>query len=124
MPVVEAPSAPTHVLAGATFTALATPSRGSRDTSMWSASIAPGTPAAPHTLTREEVVVVLTGTATVRLDGVPGNATEGDAIVVPPGVAFELANESDEVLRLMCCMPVGGQARLPDGTLMTPPWTQ
>ena len=43
--------------------------------------------------------VVLAGTASVRLDGRPGTAATGDAIVVPAGVPFGLANESDQVLR-------------------------
>jgi quercetin dioxygenase-like cupin family protein len=44
---------------------LATPSRGSRDTAVWQVEIDPGRPAVPHTLTREEVFVVLSGIATV-----------------------------------------------------------
>lgn len=124
MPVLAAPSKPTHDLGGASFTSLATPSRGSRDTSVWVVAIAPGTPAVPHSLTREEVFVVLAGAAAVKLDGVPAIARVGDAIVVPADVPFELANESDHELRLLCCMPVEGQARLADGTVMTPPWAQ
>jgi quercetin dioxygenase-like cupin family protein len=91
---------------------------------VWSVDIAPDTPAVPHTLTREEVFVVLSGTATLRFDGMPGIATTGVAIVVPAGVPSELANESDAVLMLLCCMPVGGQACLADGTVMVPPWAQ
>ncbi len=124
MPVLTAPSTPTHDLGDTTFTSLATPSRGSHDTAVWSVTIDPGKPAVPHSLTREEVFVVLAGTASVRLDGRPGTAATGDAIVVPAGVPFGLANESDQVLRLLCCMPVGGQARLADGTMITPPWSQ
>lgn len=123
MSVIPSPSSPTHQLGSTTFTSLATPSRGSRDTSVWSVAIPPGTPAVPHTLTREEVFVVLAGTASIRLEGVPGTASTGDAIVVPAGVPFELSNEADEMLRLLCCMPVGGQAELADGTTMTPPWS-
>src|SRR3954451_19515343 len=59
--VIPAPSAPTHELAGARFTSLATPSRGSSDTSVWLVEIAPGTAGRPHQLTREEVFVVLAG---------------------------------------------------------------
>jgi len=124
MPVITAPSQPTHDRGGTSFTSLATPSRGSRETSVWSVAIAPGTPAVPHALTREEVFVVLAGSASVKLDGVPATAGVGDAIVAPAEVSFELANESDEELRLLCCMPVDGQARLEDGTVMSPPWAQ
>jgi mannose-6-phosphate isomerase-like protein (cupin superfamily) len=91
---------------------------------VWKVEIRPGTPATPHSLTREEVFVVLHGTASVRLAGREDVATSGDAILVPAGVVFELANAGDELLELVCCLPVGGQARLDDGTTFTPPWAE
>jgi quercetin dioxygenase-like cupin family protein len=124
MPVLTAPAGPTHDLGGARFTSLATPARGATDTSVWKVEILPGTPATPHSLTREEVFVVLEGTASVRIAGRAGQAGTGDAIVVPAGAEFELANAGTGPLRLLCCLPVGGQARLADGSTFTPPWAQ
>ena len=124
MPVLTAPAAPTHDLGGTRFTSLATPSRGATDTAVWKVEILPGTPATPHALTREEVFVVLEGKASVRIAGNAGQAEAGDAIVVPPGTEFELANVGAGPLRLLCCLPVGGQARLADGSTFTPPWAQ
>jgi mannose-6-phosphate isomerase-like protein (cupin superfamily) len=124
MPVLRAPAAPTHDLGHARFTSLATPTRGSTDTSVWMVEILPGAPAAPHSLTREEVFVVLEGTASARIAGRDGQAEAGDAIVVPAGVEFELANAGATPLRLVCCLPVGGQARFPDGAPFTPPWAE
>ncbi len=124
MPVIPSPSAATHELGGTRFTSLATPSTGSTETSVWQVEIEPNTPATPHSLTREEVFVVLGGTATVSVDGTPGSAAVGDAIVVPAGVPFELSNAGDENLRLLCCLPVGGQARMGEGEPFTPPWAQ
>src|SRR5436305_2517505 len=121
MPVLRAPAAPTHDLGHARFTSLATPSRGSTDTSVWMVEIPPGAPATPHSLTREEVFVVLEGTASVRIAGDESGAGAGDAIVVPAGAEFELANAGAGPLRLLCCLPVGGQARLADGSTFTPP---
>lgn len=122
MAVIPAPAAPTHELGSARFTSLATPSRGSAETSVWQVEIAPGTPATPHSLTREEVFVILAGRADVRIGGEHGEAGPGDAIVVPAGTAFELANFSDEPLRALCCLPVGGQGQLADGPAFVPPW--
>jgi quercetin dioxygenase-like cupin family protein len=124
MPVLNAPAAPTHDLGGARFTSLATPSRGATDTAVWKVEILPGTPATPHALTREEVLVVLEGKASVRIAGHDGQAEAGDAIVVPAGAELELANAGAEPLRLLCCLPVGGQARLADGSTFTPLWAQ
>jgi len=122
MAVLPAPAEPTHELGGARFTSLATPSRGSTDTSVWIVEIAPGTEGTPHHLTREEVFVVLAGRAEVRLGDDVSIAGTGDAIVVPPGVPFALAPIGNEALRAVCCLPVGGQGQLADGEPFTPPW--
>jgi quercetin dioxygenase-like cupin family protein len=124
MPVLPAPAAATHDLGHARFTSLATPTRGTVDTAVWTVEIAPGAPVTPHSLTREEVFVVLDGTAAVRIDGSDDLAAAGDAIVVPAGVDFELTNPGDRPLRLVCCLPVGGQGRLADGSTFTPPWAE
>jgi mannose-6-phosphate isomerase-like protein (cupin superfamily) len=124
MPVLTAPDTPTHDLGGVRFTSLATPSRGATDTSVWKVEILPDTPVTPHSLTREEVFVVLEGAASVRIAGNETHAAAGDAILVPADAEFELANAGAGPLRLLCCLPVGGQARLPDGSTFTPPWAE
>ena len=85
-------------------------------------SIEPGTSPSPHSLTREEVIVVLEGTASVEIGGVAATATAGDAIAVPPETAFVLSNAGRSTLCLLCCLPVGGQARMGEGEPFTPPW--
>jgi mannose-6-phosphate isomerase-like protein (cupin superfamily) len=122
MAVLPAPTAPTHDIGGARFTSLATPTTGSTDTSVWLVEIDAGTPATPHELTREEVFVVLAGRAAVRLGDRDHEAGPGDAIVVPAGLPFALAPVGDEPLRALCCLPVGGQARMAGGEPFTPPW--
>jgi mannose-6-phosphate isomerase-like protein (cupin superfamily) len=91
---------------------------------VWIVDIAPGEAGVPHQVTREEVFVVLDGTAEVHLDGEVSTAAPGDAIVVPPGVPFALAASGDRPLRAVCCLPVGGQGRLADGAPFTPPWAE
>lgn len=124
MPVLAAPPGPTHEIPGARFTSLATPSRGSTDTSLWQVEIDPGAPPAPHSVTREEVFVVLAGTALVRLGDAEQLAGPGAAIVVPAGVPFALSAAGDGPLRAVCALPVGGQAQLPGGDPFTPPWAR
>lgn len=124
MPVIPTPTAPTHQLPHAAFTALATPRRGSHETSVWRVVLAPGTPGVPHQVTREEIFVVLAGAARVVLGGVEARAAVGDAIVVPPDTSFQLEAAGAAPVELMCCMPVGGQARGADGQVFTPPWAQ
>jgi mannose-6-phosphate isomerase-like protein (cupin superfamily) len=122
MPVIAAPTSPTHEVGGTRFTSLATPSRGSARTSIWQVEIPAGETPTPHELTDEEIFVVLEGAASVTIDGDVSSAGVGDAVVVPAGVSFVLANAGDQALRLLCCQPVGGQAVLPGGEPFTPPW--
>jgi quercetin dioxygenase-like cupin family protein len=122
MPVIASPPAPTHEVGGTKFTSLATPSLGSERTSVWQVEIAAGEVPTPHELTDEEIFVVLEGAAAVTIGGVASEARAGDTIVVPADVSFVLANAGDQPLRLLCCLPVGGQARLPGGEAFTPPW--
>jgi len=124
MPVLTAPEAHTHEAGTTRFTSLATPTKGTVSNSMWAVEIAPGTPPTPHSLTAEELFVVTAGTATVRIGDSDEVGAVGDVIVVPADVTFELSNASTEPLRLLCCLPVGGQARLADGSVFTPPWAE
>jgi quercetin dioxygenase-like cupin family protein len=123
MPVIPAPSAHTHELPGTRFTSLATPSRGTAETCVWTVEMAAGTVATPHELTREEVFVVLDGEADVRIGDDHTPAGPGDAIVVPPGVPFALQPAAGRGLRALCVLPVGGRATLADGTSFAPPWS-
>ena len=59
MAIIPTTNRPTHERGGARFTSLASPARGSAETSVWIVEIDPGTPATPHSVTREEVFVVL-----------------------------------------------------------------
>ncbi len=124
MPVHQKPERPTHELAGARFTSLASPSTGSVRNSVWRVDLSPGTPATPHQLTVEEVLVVLAGRARVSLAGRVAEATTGDCIVVPPDTTFSLEAMGEEPFSALCCFPVGGRARLSDGNEFTPPWAE
>jgi quercetin dioxygenase-like cupin family protein len=122
--VIRGATAPTFNLPDAphaTFTGLASPSRGARETSMWRASLAPGTPATEHSLDREEVIVVLAGRGVASLGGVEHEVGAGDAIVVPPHQAFSLANPHGEPCEVVAALPAGGRARMPGGEWFTPP---
>ncbi len=123
MTVLPAPPGPTHDLGSTRFTSLATPSRGSTETAVWIVEIDPGTPATPHSLTREEVFVVLDGTAEVAIGDDRAVARAGDAFVVPVAERFEVVGVGDVPLRMLCCLPVGGQARTGEATF-TPPWAE
>lgn len=122
MGLISAEAAPRFEMHGAEFTGLAAPSRGARETSVWRVRIAAGTPAVTHRLTREEVLVALSGRALVTLAGERFDFSAGAAVIVPPDTDFALANESAEPFEAVAILPVGGMAQVGNAAPFTPPW--
>ena len=90
MTVVSPSQASTFDIPGVTFTGLAAPSRGARENAVWRLRMLPGTPPNPHRLTREEVIVAVSGSARVSIAGVESELPEGSAVIVPPDTEFAL----------------------------------
>ncbi|MDB5589323.1 MAG: cupin [Devosia sp.] len=122
MPLITAASAPQFTIPGVTFTGLASPTRGASDTAVWTLSLAPGSVGATHQLTREEIFVCLSGTASIRLGDAVLTLSPGDTLIVPPHTDFGLDNPGDTPFTAVAVFPVGGQAILPGQTPFTPPW--
>ena len=95
MPITDATRAPRHEMAGTRFTPLAAPSSGSTEICVWRVELAPHADAVPHELTREEVLVILSGTARASIDGRVGEVGAGGAVIVPPDTPFSLVAAGD-----------------------------
>ncbi len=65
---------------------MATPSLGAHETTVCRARFAPSHKGTSHSHDREEIIVVLAGSATAELDGDPVEIRDGDTLVVPAGV--------------------------------------
>ncbi|WP_113698966.1 cupin domain-containing protein [Nonomuraea lactucae] len=124
MPIVRGATAPTFTVGHTTFTGLASPSRGAKETCVWRTHVSPGALPAEHSFDHEEVLIVLSGRATATLDGVEHEVSAGDAIVVPAHTLFSLANPHDEPLELVAALPVGALARMNGGDPFVPPTAQ
>lgn len=124
MPLIAATDAPVFDLPGVRFTGLAAPSRGARENCVWVVTIAPGTEAVPHHLTREETFVAIEGAARVTIAGREHDISTGCALVVPPHTEFALGNPFDAPFRAVVVLPVGGQAVMGGEPAFTPPWAQ
>jgi quercetin dioxygenase-like cupin family protein len=123
MHLIKASSAPAFEIPGLSVVGLAAPSLGSSETCVWRITLAPGTPATPHAISREEIFVGLSGAARIELDGRAQVVGPGDALVVPAGETFALSNPNAEPFTALAVVPVGGQAVLPGGERFSPPWT-
>lgn len=122
MPIIKSSVAPEFALPGLHVVGLASPARGAQETSVWRLAIAAGTPGTPHTVDREEIFVALSGRAVATVGGETHAFAAGDALIVPAGTPFALANPHAEPFEAIAALPVGGRARMPDGEPFTPPW--
>ena len=124
MPVIPGASAPTFSLPGLVVTGLAAPSRGATETSVWHLVMEPGAPGVAHSMDREEVFVAVAGRALATVGDEETALAAGDALVVPAGRRFSLANPSAEPFRAVVALPVGGRASMPGQAPFVPPWAE
>jgi mannose-6-phosphate isomerase-like protein (cupin superfamily) len=121
MTLVSLSSAPRFDAGGTHVVGLASPSRGSAETSVWRLTLDPGSSSPEHTLDREEVFVALGGSARAVMGERTLDVHAGDALIVPRDVAFRISNPGSEAFEAVACMPVGGSATV-DGESFPPPW--
>jgi mannose-6-phosphate isomerase-like protein (cupin superfamily) len=109
---------------GVEFIAGAAPSRGSSDLCVWTLAVTPGHISdTAHTLDRDEVFTVVSGSIRLQDDAEP--LCEGDTAVVPAGVPIQVANLGAEPARVIVAIPAGFRATMADGSdIGTPPWAQ
>jgi mannose-6-phosphate isomerase-like protein (cupin superfamily) len=123
MTVIRAAEAPRFQLPGVEFTGLAAPSRGSAGLCTWRLTVDAGLVGKEsHTIDRDEVFMVLSGTVQITPDG--EKVGPGDAIVVPAGEPIQLSNFGDTPAELYVAITAGFTGTLADGTAISPPWAQ
>jgi quercetin dioxygenase-like cupin family protein len=124
MPVLEAHEYTPHTMHGARFCSYASPSAGTRQLCSWRTEVAPGSTGAGHTVSHEEILLVLEGAPTITLDGVTRSLAAGDVVIVPAGSTLSLDNSSPAAAHLWVTTSVGLTATTADGVTITPPWTR
>ncbi len=123
MQIIRATDAPRFQLPGVEFTVLAAPSSGSAGLCTWRLSVDVGVNNdEPHTVDRDEVFMVLSGTVRVTTDG--DKLGPGDAIVVQAGEPIQLANLGETKAELYVAVTAGFTGTMADGSTVQPPWAQ
>jgi quercetin dioxygenase-like cupin family protein len=122
MPVIRSSDAVTHEIHGARFVSYAAPRTGSKELCAWRGEIPPGTKAPAHTVSREEILLLLIGDLLITLDGVTERVTAGDTLIINPGATLAVENPTDHTAITWVTTSIGLEAELTDGTRITPPW--
>ena len=73
-------------------------------------------------MTREEIVIAVSGAARLHIDGTEKDVAAGDCAIVPAGTEFALSNPHDAVFEAVVALPVGGRAVIGDNDFQ-PPWS-
>lgn len=116
--------APHFARDGFTFRPLAVPSRGSSELAVWALDLEPGVSSETHSMDREEVFIVISGTVSATVADREVTAGPGDAVIVPPHATLQIRNASGrEPARLTAATSVGMKAVV-GGASFTPPWAQ
>jgi quercetin dioxygenase-like cupin family protein len=123
MPVIRSADAVVHEMHGTRFTSYAAPARGSKELCAWRIDVPPGSTGAAHTITREEIVFVLSGAIEMTLDQHTSTVRAGDVAVLPTGATVRVDNAGDEPVTAWVTSSVGLEAQLADGSRIVPPWT-
>jgi quercetin dioxygenase-like cupin family protein len=131
MPVVRSADATVHDMHGARFSSYASPSRGTAgELCAWRLDLPPGSDGVPHTVSQEEVILVLGGTLHVTLTNDPDSraaatkAEAGDVFVVPAGATLRVGTPDYDAAAAWVTTRAGLQATLPDGSTLAPPWAR
>jgi mannose-6-phosphate isomerase-like protein (cupin superfamily) len=121
MPVIRSTDATHYETHGSTFHSYVAPTRGSRELCAWRLEVPTGSVGVEHVVTREEVLVVLSGSLVVHLDGDVATVETGDVVLVPSGCRLSLDNPGGPASAWVTTS-VGLTARMVDGTVLTPAW--
>jgi mannose-6-phosphate isomerase-like protein (cupin superfamily) len=108
---------------GVRFAPVASPSRGTSETAIWRATVAPGIPGLLHHMTREELILAVSGSGLVRIGEETHTLRPGDAFAVPAFTDFRLECEGDTPFEAVVVLPVGGRGVIAGQPAFVPPWS-
>src|SRR6516164_10532785 len=93
---------------------LATRGRGAQEVAVWRGRTDPGAATPPHKHDHEEVLVILSGSGKVKIQGDQVLVSSGDVVIVPPRTHHELAaDEQGEGLDAIAVLPAGTKNNIP-----------
>ena len=74
-------------------------------------------------MTREEIILAVSGAGIVRIGETEHALQPGDAFAVPPFTDFQLESGDDVPFEAVVVLPVGGHAVIAGQPSFSPPWS-
>lgn len=123
MPLIDNANPPRFEIPGVSFAGVAAPSRGSAENAVWRTTVAPDSPGLEHHMTREEIIIALSGQGVVHIGDDRYPLAPGDAFAVPAFTDFRIACEGDAPFEAITVLPAGGRAVVAGKPSFQPPWS-
>jgi quercetin dioxygenase-like cupin family protein len=102
-------------------TTLASPAQGGAGLAVWRMDITPGAAGPVHAYDTEQVWTVISGQATVELDGGAVTVAPGDTLVIPAGATRQMIADPDAGVSAISITPAGTRAYSPAGSIQVDP---
>ena len=102
-------------------TTLASPAQGGAGLAVWRMDITPGAAGPVHAYDTEQVWTVISGSATVQLDGGAVTVTPGDTLVIPAGATRQMIADPRAGVSAISITPAGTRAYTPGGPVQVDP---
>jgi quercetin dioxygenase-like cupin family protein len=102
-------------------TTLASPAQGRAGLAVWRMDITPGAAGPVHAYDTEQVWTVISGAATVELDGGAITVAPGDTLVIPAGAARQMIADPQAGVSAISVTPAGTRAYSPAGPIQVDP---
>jgi quercetin dioxygenase-like cupin family protein len=102
-------------------TTLASPAQGGAGLAVWRMDITPGATGPVHAYDTEQVWTVISGAATVELDGGAVAVAPGDTLVIPAGATRQMIADPEAGVSAISVTPAGTRACSPAGPIQVDP---
>jgi mannose-6-phosphate isomerase-like protein (cupin superfamily) len=123
MPFIDNTNAPRFEIPGVSFASIAAPSRGTEENAVWRTTVSPNTLGLEHHMTREEIILAVTGQGVIHIGSDQYPLTPGDAFAVPAFTNFRLAGAGDAPFEAITVLPAGSHAVVAGKPSFQPPWS-
>jgi len=125
MPIVKHSDCRVFALPGITHRTVASHRDGLGGVEVWVQTFDPGAETPMHYHDCEEVLVILTGSGRVIMDGQESPIGADTTLIVPPKVVHQLINDGDQPMNLVATLSATSNTVFaPDGSTLPIPWLE
>ena len=122
MPLASLHSSPEFKLGALRVRSLAVPSRGTKELATWRVDLPAGSVSGSHSIDKEQVILIESGSVTAIIGDEAIVAGPGDALILPVNTPLEMRNDGAQPAAAIVISTIGFKATA-GGQTFAPPWS-